>query len=298
MRFQNEIIVGDCEHVLRRMDDDSVDLIFTSPPYADQRRSTYGGIPPARYVEWFLPKAEQFQRVLKPTGTFVLNIKERVVNGERHTYVIELILRMREQGWLWTEEFIWHKKNSYPGKWPNRFRDGWERLLQFNKHPAFHMYQDAVMVPVGDWAQDRLSKLSETDRVRDESRVESGFGKNVSNWLGRDMVCPNNVIHMATECSNRAHSAAFPIELPTWFIKLFTREGDLVLDPFLGSGTTAEAAKQLSRNYLGIDISEEYCRIAQERVGQLQRQLLEESGAYRTEGPEGRHSICPGCVTI
>jgi DNA modification methylase len=279
MRFRNEIIVGDCEQVLQRLDDNSVDLIFTSPPYADQRKNTYGGVRPDEYVAWFMPKAEQFLRVLKPTGTFVLNIKERVVNGERHTYVIELILRMREQGWLWTEEFMWHKKNSYPGKWPNRFRDGWERLLQFNKHRRFHMYQDAVMVPVGDWAQDRLSKLSETDMIRDESRVESGFGKNVSNWLGREMVYPNNVIHMATECSNRGHSAAFPVELPTWFIKLFTQEGDLVLDPFLGSGTTALAAKQLGRNYIGIDISEEYCQIAEERVMQLQRQLLEEEGA-------------------
>ncbi len=286
MRLQNEIIAGDCEQVLQRLDDNSVDLIFTSPPYADQRKNTYGGVRPDEYVEWFLPKAEQLLRVLKPTGTFVLNIKERVVNGERHTYVIELILRMREQGWLWTEEFMWHKKNSYPGKWPNRFRDGWERLLQFNKHRRFHMYQDAVMVPVGDWAQDRLSKLSETDLRRDESRVESGFGKNVSNWLGRDLVYPDNVIHMATECSNRGHSAAFPLELPTWFIKLFTQEGDLVLDPFVGSGTTALAAKRLGRRYLGIDISEEYCQIAEERVMQLQRQLLEESGTYHAESPQ------------
>ena len=84
-------------------------------------------------------KAVEFFRVLKPKGTFILNIKERVVNGERHTYVIDLILNMREYGWLWTEEFIWHKKNSYPGKWPNRFRDNWERLLQFNKNRKFNL---------------------------------------------------------------------------------------------------------------------------------------------------------------
>ena len=110
-----------------------MDLIFTSPPYADRREKTYGGIKPDKYVEWFLPKAEQFLRVLKPTGTFVLNIKELTVDGERHTYVLDLILAMRKQGWLWTEEFIWHKKNCYPGKWPNRFRDAWERCIQFNK---------------------------------------------------------------------------------------------------------------------------------------------------------------------
>jgi len=183
MDFLNKIIRGDCEKILKEWPDNSIDLIFTSPPYADQRANTYGGVKPSEYVEWFLPKTEQFLRVLKPTGTFILNIKERVVNGERHTYVIELILRMREQGWLWTEEFIWHKKNSYPGKWPNRFRDSWERLLQFNKHKKFHMYQEEVMVPVGDWAKSRLSKLSETDKTRDESRVESGFGKNQIGWV-------------------------------------------------------------------------------------------------------------------
>jgi len=278
-----QIICGDCEQVLRGFPDNSFDLIFTSPPYADQRARTYGGVRPDEYVEWFLPKTKEFLRVLKPTGTFVLNIKERVVNGERHTYVIELILRMREQGWLWTEEFMWHKKNCYPGKWPNRFRDSWERLLQFNKHRRFHMYQEAVMVPVGEWAKDRLSHLSVTDRTRDESRVGSGFGKNVSNWLGRDKVYPTNVIHMATECSNRYHSAVFPVALPGWFIRLFTREGDVVLDPFVGSGTTAVAAKRLGRKCVGIDINEEYCRIARGRLVETQLRLLEVPDEYKLE---------------
>lgn len=273
----NKIILGDCERVLEKFPDNSIDLIFTSPPYADQRKRTYGGVKPGEYVDWFLPKTEQFLRVLKPTGTFILNIKERVVNGERHTYIIQLILEMRKQGWLWTEEFIWHKKNSYPGKWPNRFRDAWERLLQFNKQRKFNMYQEAVMVPVGAWAQDRLANLSETDRIRDESKVESGFGKNISNWVGRDKVYPDNVIHMATECSNRNHSAAFPVDLPTWFIKLFTAEGDMVLDPFIGSGTTAVAAKQLGRDYVGIDINDEYCRVAEERVLQIQPGLFDQA---------------------
>ena len=71
------------------------------------------------------------------------------------------------------------------------------------------------MVPVGSWAEHRLANLSETDKTRDESRVGSGFGKNVSNWVGREMVYPNNVIHMATESSNQRHSAVFPVALPT-----------------------------------------------------------------------------------
>lgn len=264
--FTNQIINEDCENYLKNIPDNSVDLIFTSPPYADQRSSTYGGIKPEKYVSWFIPKAFQFLRVLKPTGSFILNIKERVVDGERHTYVIELILALRRQGWLWTEEYMWHKRNSHPGKWPNRFRDNWERLLHFTKTKNFNMYQDSVMVPVGDWAQDRLKKLSVTDKRRDNSKVGSGFGKNISNWVGRDMVYPSNVLHMATECYNRQHSAVFPVALPEWFIKLFTNPGDLILDPFNGSGTTCVAAKQLGRTYLGIDINEEFCILATERL--------------------------------
>jgi len=287
MEHVNRIIHGDCAEVLKDFPDDTIDLIFTSPPYADRRARTYGGVKPDHYVDWFLPRAEQFLRVLKPRGTFILNIKERVVDGERHTYVLELILKMREQGWLWTEEFVWHKKNCYPGKWPNRFRDSWERLIHFSKQRKFNMYQEAVMVPVGDWASDRLANLSETDRVRDESGVDSGFGKNVSHWVGRNRVYPTNVIHMATECGNRKHSAAFPVSLPTWFIKLFTVAGDIVLDPFVGSGTTAVAAKRLGRKYVGIDISLEYCRIARERLGVLQPVLLEQAEVYSKSGQGG-----------
>lgn len=249
------------------MADDSVDLIVTSPPYADQRKNTYGGIHPDDYVKWFLPISKELLRVLKPTGTFVLNIKEKVVNGERSTYVMELILAMRRQGWIWTEEFIWHKKNSYPGKWPNRFRDSWERLLQFNKEKRFNMYQEEVMVPMGDWAKTRLKNLSETDKVRDTSKVGSGFGKNISNWVERELAYPTNVLHLATECANKNHSAAFPEELPEWFVKLFTRIGDAVLDPFMGSGTTLSVAQRMNRDAIGIEIIPEYCDMVCARLG-------------------------------
>lgn len=181
-----------------------------------------------------------------------------MVEGERHTYVLELILEMRKQGWLWTEEFMWHKKNSYPGKWPRT----------------------------------RLASLSETDKTRDPSKVGSGFGKNISNWVGREKVYPKNVLHLATECANRNHSAVFPIELPTWFIKLFTLPGDVVLDPFVGSGTTAMAAIQLGRAFVGIDVSPEYVEMARQRTQELQRRLPSigegraEYNAVSTEGKD------------
>src|SRR3990172_6014877 len=219
-----KLLMGDCKEVLKTIQDNSVDLIFTSPPYADSRTDTYGGGKTDDYVKWFLHITSELLRVLKPDGTFVLNIKEKVVDGERHTYVIELILEMRKQGWLWTEEFIWHKKNCYPGKWPNRFRDAWERLLQFNKTRKFNMYQEMVRVPVGDWANGRLKHLSETDKMRDNSKSGSGFGKNISNWLKRNTVYPTNVVQFATVCNNKNHSAAFPEELPEWFINLFTKK--------------------------------------------------------------------------
>jgi DNA modification methylase len=280
MEIKHDLYVGDCEEILKNIPDNSVDLIFTSPPYADQRKNTYGGIHPDKYVEWFLPKTEQMLRVLKPTGTFVLNIKEKVVNGERSTYVLELILAMKKQGWFWTEEFIWHKKNSYPGKWPNRFRDSWERLLQFNKNKKFNMYQDEVMVPMGDWAKTRLSRLSKTDRKRDESKVGSGFGKNVSNWLNRDKAYPTNVLHLATECNNKNHSAAFPEGLPAWFIKLFTKEGDTVLDPFMGSGTTNIVANRMRRNSIGIEILPEYYEMVKSQLSPVEAYLFEPKEEY------------------
>ena len=280
MELKNDLYLGDCEQVLSELPDDSVDLIFTSPPYADQRKKTYGGIHPDSYVEWFLPKTEQMLRVLKPDGTFVLNIKEKVVSGERSTYILELILAMRDQGWLWTEEFIWHKKNCYPGKWPNRFRDAWERLLQFNKNKHFNMYQEEVMVPMGDWAKSRLRNLSDTDKVRDESRVGSGFGKNISNWLQRDKAYPTNVLHLATECNNKNHSAAFPEGLPEWFIKLFTKVGDTVLDPFMGSGTTNIVAHKMGRSSIGIELVPEYYEMVMEQIPTTDLRLLDKRAEY------------------
>lgn len=280
MEIRTDLFLGDSKDLLLQIPDNSVDLIVTSPPYADQRKSTYGGIHPDKYVEWFLPISQQLLRVLKPDGTFILNIKEKVVDGERSTYVMELILAMRKQGWFWTEEFIWHKKNSYPGKWPNRFRDSWERLLQFNKSKHFNMYQEEVMVPTGDWAKTRLKNLSETDKTRDNSKVGSGFGKNISNWINRDKAFPTNVLHLATECNNKNHSAAFPEELPEWFIKLFTKENDIVLDPFAGSGTTLNVAKRMRRNSIGIEIVPEYYEMVKSQINPIEIYLLEPKSHY------------------
>jgi site-specific DNA-methyltransferase (adenine-specific) len=271
INISNALHQGDCLAVLPELPDNCVDLIVTSPPYADRRKETYGGIEPDKYVEWFLPIGAELKRVLKDEGSFILNIKERVVNGERHTYVLELILGLKRQGWLWTEEYVWHKRNCAPGKWPNRFRDAWERCLHFTKQKKFKMHQESVMVPTGEWAKTRLKNLRGNDVVRFNSQVGSGFGKNIANWVGREMAYPTNVLHLATECSNKNHSAAFPKEIPAWFIKLFTQEDNVVLDPFMGSGTTGVAASELGRIFIGIELKEEYYRIAESNINAIQQ---------------------------
>lgn len=258
----DHIYHADCLDILKTLPADKINLVMTSPPYADNRKTTYEGVKTDKYVDWFLPISKELNRVLRPDGSFVLNIKERVQNGERGTYVLELILEMKKQGWLWTEEYMWHKKNCYPGRWSNRFRDAWERCLHFTKNRKFKMNQQDVMVPVGAWSKKRLAKLSNTDKIRDVSKVGSGFGKNISNWIGKELVYPSNVLHMATECANKEHSATFPVALPIWFIKLFTDVDDIVLDPFMGSGTTAIACRKLNRHYVGMEINEKYHEIA------------------------------------
>jgi len=132
-------------------------------------------------------------------------------------------------------------------------------------------------VPMGDWADKRLKALGKNDVSRFDSRVGSGFGKNISNWVGRDLAYPSNVLHLATECGNKNHSAAFPRALPQWFIKLFTDPADRVLDPFVGSGTTSVAARELGRNSLGIEIQSDYCAAAREALRRVKEK--------RADGP-------------
>jgi site-specific DNA-methyltransferase (adenine-specific)/site-specific DNA-methyltransferase (cytosine-N4-specific) len=290
----NIIYKGDCSILLADKSlfpDKSINLIVTSPPYADKRKNSYQGVNSDKYVEWFLPISDQLIRILKDNGSFILNIKEHPSNGERETYVLELILEMKKQGWFWIEEYCWYKKNSFPGKWPNRFRDSWERCLHFTKKKDFAMYQDAVKVPIGDWAEKRFKSMSENDFIRHISKNNTHLGRNVSNWLNKKKVYPHNVlvfeeehrlylgnvVETAADTSHKNHSAIFPLELPTWFIRLFSKENDAVLDPFLGSGTTAVAALLHKRKYIGIELKTEYFSEAQKNICEVEKIMKKNS---------------------
>lgn len=152
---------GDSRQWLCALPEESVDLFFTSPPYADMR--SYARIHPDDYVEWFCPFAEAMLRATCETGSFVLNIKDRVVRGERHPYVLRLILALRELGWRWVETYIWAKPNAIPGRFGPRTKDAWEYVIHFAKGPRPYFDLDAVRVPY------RTSDTEITRRVADRS---------------------------------------------------------------------------------------------------------------------------------
>jgi site-specific DNA-methyltransferase (adenine-specific) len=182
----NHVLRGDCEQVLiNRVPSQSVDLIITSPPYANKRSwRGLGRLRPEEYVEWFLPKAREFQRVLKPTGSFILNIKEHVVDGQRHTYVLDLIKGLKEQGWRWVETYPWCKTTVWPGVWGRRFRDAWEPCYHFTKEKEFVFNRQAVMVQPKQNTKDWMARLSKGDTTLRVSSNGSGFSTKRSPFVG------------------------------------------------------------------------------------------------------------------
>lgn len=256
------IYAGDVSSMLGVVDDESVDLVVTSPPYAERRKKAYGGIPADRYVEWFLPISAELLRVLKPTGSFVLNIKEGTQDGERQTYVYELALALRKQGWLFVDEMIWHKTNPFPTGNRHRLKDGFERCFHFAKRKNFKFFPDAVRTKsTSKWAGD-----SERRKNKGAHRTTNGSGMNMSRRVAGELVRPSNVVTMPSSSLNIGHPAVFPLGLPEFFVRLMTEAGDTVLDPFMGSGTTAVAARGLGRRYVGAELSEDYLTLSAERL--------------------------------
>jgi site-specific DNA-methyltransferase (adenine-specific)/site-specific DNA-methyltransferase (cytosine-N4-specific) len=259
------VIHGDSRKELRAYEG-QVDLIVTSPPYADARRKHYDGVHPDKFVDWFLTFHEPFYKALKPRGSLVLNIKDKVVDGVRHRYVWHTIEELGKRGWFAIDDYLWHKTNPMPGYWPTRLRDGWEYCFHLSKSKRPYFNADAVRQPIGDWVESRLAKMGENDLSRHNSVNDSGFGRDISKWVGKQTVLPSNVISRALVGRNKEHPAVFPVDLPLFFIKLLCPEGGLVVDPFGGSGTTGIAALSIGRQCLLIDNNEQYCQAAIKRL--------------------------------
>lgn len=259
------VIYGDSRKELAHFKG-QVDLIVTSPPYADARKKHYDSVHPDDYTEWFMTFHEPFFEALKPNGSLVINIKDKVVDGVRHRYVWQTMEALSNAGWLAIEDYIWHKPNPMPGYWPTRLSDGWEYCFHLAKDKRPYFKHDAVRKPIGDWAETRLKNLGENDLSRHNSANESGFGRDVSKWVDKKTVLPANVITAALVGRNKGHPAVFPLDIPDFFIKLLCPDAGFVLDPFAGSGSTGVAALNLGRNCVLIDNNEEYCQAAIKRL--------------------------------
>lgn len=265
-----DIFLGDSREILSKFPDGYFNLIMTSPPYADARKNHYDSIHPDNFVDFFLTFHEEFWRVLADDGSFILNIKDKVIEGQRHRYVWKTIMELTEKGWLCIDDYIWHKPNAMPGYWPNRLRDEWEYCFHLTKNKKFKMFQDSVKKPIGDWAEKRLSKLTGKSTIRHNSENNSGFGRDLNKWVDKEFVLPGNVISVPLIGKNMGHPAVFPNGLPEFFIKVFTSENDNILDPFAGSGSTGIAALQNNRNCVLIDNKDEYVQVIRERLSILE----------------------------
>ncbi len=245
---------------------DCIDLIVTSPPYADARKNHYDSFHPKHFPEWLASFHKAFWNALKPSGSLVINIKDKVVDGVRCHYVWKTIEKLESLGWYCIDDYIWHKTNPMPGHWPTRLRDGWEYCFHLAKSKKPYINQNEVRIPVGEWAKSRLDKLGENDLKRHNSANNSGFGRDISRWVGKKDVLPSNVISLALVGKDKGHPAVFPIELPQFFIKLLCPPHGLVADPFSGSGSTGIAALALKKDCILIDNNANFCRLAYERI--------------------------------
>lgn len=264
--YSTQVFFGDSRQILCRFPDGHFNLIVTSPPYADARKKHYDSIGADDYCDFLMSVHEQFWRVLAEDGSFVLNIKDKVIDGVRNRYVWKTLMALSDVGWRCVDDYVWIKPNAMPGYWKNRLRDEWEYCFHLTKNKEFAMYQQAVSKPIGDWAPKRLEKLNGKSAERHNSENDSGFGRDLRAWKDKEVVLPGNTVSVPLVGKNMGHPAVFPVGLPEFFIKLFSKEGDNILDPFAGSGSTGLAAEALNRNVTLIDNKAEYIEIIGERL--------------------------------
>lgn len=262
----NKIYKGDSLTLLKKLDENSIDLIITSPPYSTLKKYIdFSGIPADDYVDWFLPYCKEIERVMKPTGSFILNINDKVDNGFRHPYVFDLISRLhKETNLKMFERLFWNKLKGLPNRY--RFGDRVEFLFWFAKEKGFYFNIDEMRTPYSEKSIQRMKKPLKKRFSRDESNQDS---KEYKKWSPNPKgALPTTLVNISSESKRIAdnHVAVYPIELVDYFIKGATKPGDLVLDPFMGTGTTGLSATNLGRNYIGFEMQQDYIDIANKRI--------------------------------
>lgn len=260
------VICGDCretetwQRLLSAAGVDKVNGVFTSPPYAEQRKAQYGGVPADEYVEWWDAVQSNVRDNLIDDGSFFVNIKPASVDYQRQLYVFDLVLAMsRKWGWWFVDEYCW-KQSGIPGdpKKMGKFKNQFEPIYQFSTG-NYKFLPDNVSFESDNAIIDNSYQSSFTRNFQGSGANPFGERKK-----GRGFVYPGNLIEARSSESN-GHQAAFPVALPTFFIKAYSDPNDVWLDPFLGSGTTAIAAHNEGRRGLGVERLEKYCAVILER---------------------------------
>jgi DNA modification methylase len=267
--------LGDSVALLRALPDASVDLVVTSPPYALHFEKEYGNVSKEDYVLWFRPFAQEILRVLKDTGSFVLNIGGSYNEGvpTRSLYHFKLLVDLVENcGFFLAQECFWHNpaKLPAPAEWVNvrrmRVKDSVEYVWWLSKTEWPAANNRNVLVPYSK-DMEKLIKRGLRETVRPS-------GHNITSKFAEDRggSIPTNLLEWGNNDSNsdfmkackangvRSHPARFPAVLPDFFIRLLTGPGDLVLDPFAGSNTTGRIAENLDRSWLAFELDEDYLR--------------------------------------
>lgn len=251
------LLCGDCRNagdVARLVGQAKINLAVTSPPYASQRKydesSGFKPIPPDEYVAWWDDVQASVRKHLAPDGSFFVNIKPHCDDGQRSLYVADMVLAMvRKWAWRFVDEFCW-KRTGPPGSWPNRFKNSWEPVYHFSGTDSIKFRPSSV----GEVKDSAYKGNGGTTMLADKGAEHVG-----ESFVG--LVLPSNVIECSGVESGTGHTAAYPVGLPSFFIKAFTDAGDTVYEPFCGSGTTLIAAEQLGRRCFGIEISPHYCDV-------------------------------------
>jgi site-specific DNA-methyltransferase (adenine-specific) len=255
--------LGDCLEIMRQMPQGSVDCIVTSPPYAMQRASTYGGVTESDYPQWTVDWMSAAMPLLKPEGSIAVNISPHVKNGQLADYVMQMRMSVREAGWLEHDELIWVKPDKMPTGKPNWPVRSWESIYWYSRTKNPYCNATANGNDISDALRRRVAKAgSDAFRGRDRRMGWDHLGTGAS--LGADRSRGKNWTSIAVRSIGNEvdHPAPYPTQLPQWLIGFFCPPGGTVLDPFSGSGTTGLAAQRLGRKYIGIDLNPDYLKLS------------------------------------